>query len=84
MQSKTLNQLQKLHNRNFDNLSYFCKQKDNYCKKRDIISLKYISNKKQLAFVYRQIAFFNKKIEYCFDKHNEIIEKAQLLQAVND
>jgi hypothetical protein len=76
---KQLKKLNKIFLRNFDNLAYFCMQKDYYCKKRDKISLTRNCNKKQLAFVYRQIAFLNKKIEYCFENRKKILEQANAI-----
>lgn len=79
MQAKNLKQLKKLHSRNLDNLIYFCKKFEYYCEKRDIISLSRNCNKNKLAFVYRQIAYFDDKIRYCFENHDKILKQANAI-----
>jgi hypothetical protein len=78
---KILKKYDKQLSRNFNNLAYFCKRKDYYCRKRDIISLSTPCNRNQLAFVYRQIAYFNEKIDYSFAKQYEICDKANAIIA---
>jgi hypothetical protein len=76
---KQLKKLNKIFLRNFDNLAYFCKQYDFYCNKRNIISLSRNCNKNQLAFVNRQIEFFDNKIKYCFENRKKILEQANAI-----
>jgi hypothetical protein len=81
MQSETFNQLKQLHDSNFDLLTDACMKKAKYEKK-----LRAVNNKGNYHFMFyaRKIDDLVIIVKNCFDKHNEIIEKAQLLQAVND
>jgi len=76
---KQLKKLNKIFLRNFDNLAYFCVQKDYYCKMRNKISLTRNCNKKQLAFACRQIKFFDDKIKYCFENRKKILAQANAI-----